>query len=68
MAMRNWLREQSLASAIVSGGDITGEVHRLILQGENPRSGLHWLCLTMALLKALFLRARNFFSVKTYDL
>ena len=25
-------------------------------QGENARSGLHWLYLTMTLLKALFLR------------
>jgi hypothetical protein len=34
-----------------SGGDCTGEV---TFQGENPRSGLNWLCLAMALLKTLF--------------
>jgi hypothetical protein len=43
------------SSGIGLRGDSTGEVHCLILQGENPRSGLYWLCLTVALLKALFL-------------
>jgi hypothetical protein len=37
-----------------SGGDCIGEVHSLIFQDENPRSGLNWLCLAMSLLKALF--------------
>jgi hypothetical protein len=31
-------------------GDSTGEVHGPTLLGENPRSDLSWLCLTMALL------------------
>jgi hypothetical protein len=31
-----------------------GGVHNPIFQGENPRSGLNWLCLTMLLLEALF--------------
>jgi hypothetical protein len=37
-----------------SGGGIIGEVQSLTFQGENPRSGLNWLCLAMTLLKALF--------------
>jgi hypothetical protein len=39
---------------MVSGGDSIGEVQGPTLQGENPRSGLNWLCLAIALLKALF--------------
>jgi hypothetical protein len=46
-----WLMTQS--SGFVSGGDSTGEVQSPTLQGENPRSGLSWLCLAMILLKAL---------------
>jgi hypothetical protein len=38
----------------VSGGDCTEEVQSLTFQGENPRSGLNWLCLAMAFLKVLF--------------
>jgi hypothetical protein len=37
-----------------SGGDCTGEVQSSTFQGENPRSGLSWLFLAIALLKALF--------------
>jgi hypothetical protein len=37
-----------------SGGDYTGEVQSLTFQDENPKSGLNWLCLAMALLKTLF--------------
>lgn len=37
-----------------SGGDNKGEIQSLTFQGENPRSGLNWLCLAMALLEALF--------------
>jgi hypothetical protein len=37
-------------------------------KGENPRSGLNWLCLAVALLKALLLKGRTFSRVKTYDL
>jgi hypothetical protein len=48
-----------------SGGDGTGEVQGLILQGENPRSGLNWLCLAIALLKALFCERGLFSRVKT---
>jgi hypothetical protein len=32
----------------------TREVQSSIFRGENPRSGLNWLCVTMFLLKALF--------------
>jgi hypothetical protein len=39
---------------MASGGDNTGEVQSSTLQGKNPRSGLSWLCVAMALLKALF--------------
>jgi hypothetical protein len=42
------------SSAIESGGDNTGKVQSLTFQGENPRSGLNWLCLAMSLLEALF--------------
>jgi hypothetical protein len=54
VATRNWLGDLRLATATDSGGDSTGEVHSLTLQGENPRSSLHWLCLAMTLLNALF--------------
>jgi hypothetical protein len=37
-----------------SGGESICEVQSLAFQGENPRSGLNWLCLVMSLLKALF--------------
>jgi hypothetical protein len=37
-----------------SGGDNIGEIQSLIFQDENPRSSLNWLCLTVALLEALF--------------
>jgi hypothetical protein len=36
----------------VSGGDYTGEVQCPTFHGGNPRSGLNWLCLAIALLKA----------------
>jgi hypothetical protein len=38
----------------VSGGDNIREVQSPTFQGENPRSGLNWLCLTVVLLKTLF--------------
>jgi hypothetical protein len=38
----------------VSGGDNIREVQSPTFQGENPRSGLNWLCLTVVLLKILF--------------
>jgi hypothetical protein len=38
----------------VRWGDCIGELQSLTFQGENPRSGLNWFCLAMALLKALF--------------
>jgi hypothetical protein len=45
--------------------DCTGEVQSLIFQGENPRSGLNWFCLAMALLnEGIVLRVRTFFKVK----
>jgi hypothetical protein len=52
------------SSGIESGGDSTGEVQSLTLQGENPKSGLNWLCLAMSLLKALFCE-ETFSKVKT---
>jgi hypothetical protein len=50
---------------MASGGDSTGEVQGLTLQGENPRSGLNWLCLVIALLRALFCEHGLFSGVKT---
>jgi hypothetical protein len=41
-----------------SGGDCTGEVHSLTSQGENLRSGLNGLSLTMAFFEGIVLRAR----------
>jgi hypothetical protein len=37
-----------------SGGDCAGGVHNPAFQGENPRSGLNWLCMSMPLMKVLF--------------
>jgi hypothetical protein len=37
-----------------SVGVSIGEVQSSTFQGENPRSGLNWLCLTMILLEASF--------------
>jgi hypothetical protein len=55
VAMENLLHDLWLvAAASASGGDSTGGVQSSTLQGENPRSGLKWLCLAMTLLKALF--------------
>jgi hypothetical protein len=51
-----------------SGSDCTEEVHSLTFQGENQRSSLYWLCLTMSLLKELFFRVITFFRVKILDL
>jgi hypothetical protein len=45
---------RDLVQQYASGGDYAGGVQSPTLHGENPRSGLNWLCLTMALLKALF--------------
>jgi hypothetical protein len=45
---------RDLKQRYVSGGDYTREVQKLTSQGENPRSGLNWLCLAVSLLKALF--------------
>jgi hypothetical protein len=50
---------------MASGGDSTGEVQGPTLQGENPRSGLIWLCLAIALLRALFYERELFSGVKT---
>jgi hypothetical protein len=41
------------------------EKFKSFFQDENPMSGLNWLYLAIVLLKALFLGARTFFSVKT---
>jgi hypothetical protein len=57
-----------LQQQCASGGDNTSEIQSLTSQGENLRSGLNWLCLTMSLLKALFLRAGTIFKVKIYDI
>jgi hypothetical protein len=43
-----------------SWGDNIGEVQSPTFQGENPRSDLNWLCLAMALLKALFGESAEF--------
>ena len=40
----------------VSGGDNIREVQSPTFQGENPRSGLNWLCLGLSFLKALLLK------------
>jgi hypothetical protein len=53
------------SSDMVSGGDSTGEVQGPTLHGENLRSGLNWLCLAIALLKALFCERGLFSRVKT---
>jgi hypothetical protein len=45
-----WVLQQQYES----GGRSIGEVQSLAFQGENPRSGLNWLCLIMSLLKAFF--------------
>jgi hypothetical protein len=44
--------------------DCTGEVQGITFQCENLRSGLNWLCLAMALLKAFF-ESEDIFTVKT---
>jgi hypothetical protein len=55
VAMRILLGDSLLvAAASASRGGSIGEVQSSTLQGENPRSGLNWLCQAMALLKALF--------------
>jgi hypothetical protein len=56
--LSKWCKNKHGASKIIDTletyHDCTGEVHSLTFQGENPRSGINWLCLTMVLLKALF--------------
>jgi hypothetical protein len=54
-----------LEQRLASGGDCTGEVQNLAFQGENPRSGLNWLCLAMLLDEGIVLRVRTFFRVQT---
>jgi hypothetical protein len=55
VAMRNLLGDLWLVVvALECGGGSIGAVQRPTLQGKNPKSGLNWLCLTIALLKALF--------------
>ena len=51
VATEIWLRDLVLVAATVGAGR-QHKVPSLILQGENPRSGLNWLCLAMTLLKA----------------
>jgi hypothetical protein len=46
-------------------GTSAHEKFKSFFQDENPMSGLNWLYLAIVLLKALFLGARTFFSVKT---
>jgi hypothetical protein len=41
-------------AAMESGDANTGEVQSLNLDGEDLRSDLNWLCLSITLLKALF--------------
>jgi hypothetical protein len=52
--LRNLLGVPGLQQWYACGGGSIGEVQSPISQGENPRSGLNWLCLAMFLLKALF--------------
>jgi hypothetical protein len=52
--LRDLLGVPGLQQWYACGGGSTGEVRSLTSQGENPRSGLNWLCLTMFLLEALF--------------
>jgi hypothetical protein len=40
-------------SGIVRGGNTIEQVQSLTFQGENPTSGLDWLCLAMALLNVV---------------
>jgi hypothetical protein len=55
VSMRNLFGDSWLiAAASASEGDNTREVQSPTLHGENPRSGLDWLCLTITLLKTLF--------------
>jgi hypothetical protein len=62
--MRNLLGDLWLvAAASGSGGDSTGGIQSPTLQDENPRSDLSWLCMAMALLKALFLWVMTFSRV-----
>ena len=52
VAMRNLLGVSGFIAATCKWGDNTCEVQGLTF--ENLRSSLNWLCLAMALLKALF--------------
>jgi hypothetical protein len=55
VVMRNLLDDLWLvAAALASEGDNIGIVLSPTFQGKNLRYGLNWLCVTMALLKALF--------------
>jgi hypothetical protein len=53
-----WFMTRS--SGIESRCNNTGEFQIPTLQDENPRSGLSWLCLAIALLKTLFFVSENF--------
>jgi hypothetical protein len=52
--LRDVLGVPGLQQWYACGGGSTGVIQSLISQGENPRSGLNWLCLAMFLLEALF--------------
>ena len=54
VAMRNLLGVSDFVAAVCKWGGSTCAVQSFISQGENPRSGLDWLCLAMVLLKTLF--------------
>ena len=54
MATEIYLRDLGLVAATVGARRQHRGVPSLILQGENPRSGLNWLCLAMTLLNELF--------------
>ena len=48
-ARKNLLGDSCIVAVVsASGSGSTEEVQSLNFQGENPRSSLNWLCLTMA--------------------
>jgi hypothetical protein len=53
-AMVNLLGVSGFIEAAYEWGVIIGEVKILTFQGEDQMSGHNWLCLAMALMKALF--------------
>jgi hypothetical protein len=65
VTIRNWLSDLWLGSVECKWERLHTRSLQSSFQDENRRSDLNLLCPTMILLKALFLRARTFFRVKT---